>query len=248
MAEHDKGKSSQDVAPYNQAIHTAAKGVLDGAAAFLGRICLPVAEELGLLLRDQVSAWRQANAVRILINAESKLKQIPDHEGLTVHPRLALKALESGSWADDDLLQDKWASLLASSCSADGSDDSNLMFMNILDQLTSDAVRILDFAFNAGATPYTPVFKTVAELANICGGKKDSIIISTIEHLKSFGLVDGNTYCVTVRGMEGLRVNLMTTSLSQHLLLKCALPGQSISAADLGTPSEEPYEKGEFGP
>ena len=46
------------IKPVGEAITTAVKGTVDGAAAFLSRICLPAAEEFGLLLRDRVSHLR----------------------------------------------------------------------------------------------------------------------------------------------------------------------------------------------
>lgn len=39
-----------------------------------------------------------------------------------------------------------WAGLLASSCTIDGQDDSNLMFIDLLSRLTISQVRILDYA------------------------------------------------------------------------------------------------------
>jgi len=39
-----------------EAINTVTTSVVGGAEAFLGRICLPAAEEFGLLLRDRVHA------------------------------------------------------------------------------------------------------------------------------------------------------------------------------------------------
>ena len=45
------------------------QGLLDGAAAFLSRVCLPAAEEFGRALRDRISAWRAKNAAQVLNKA-----------------------------------------------------------------------------------------------------------------------------------------------------------------------------------
>src|SRR5436190_421992 len=58
------------VKPIGEAINTVVKGTVEGAAAFLGRICLPAAEEFGLFLRDKVSNWRTKNLVKMTENAK----------------------------------------------------------------------------------------------------------------------------------------------------------------------------------
>ncbi len=56
------------LAPYGEAVNTATKVVVDGAAAFLSRVCLPASEEFGLLLQDQVRHWRAQNIARIAMS------------------------------------------------------------------------------------------------------------------------------------------------------------------------------------
>jgi hypothetical protein len=56
---------------------------------------------------------------------------------LSAHPRIIYESIEKGSWADSPLMQNLWAGLLASSCTEDGKDESNLIFINLLAQLTS---------------------------------------------------------------------------------------------------------------
>ena len=61
-------KKTTDVlglAPYGEAVKVIAQGVVDGAGAFLSRICLPAAEEFGLAWRDRIAGWRQRNAILI---------------------------------------------------------------------------------------------------------------------------------------------------------------------------------------
>src|SRR4051812_3691954 len=52
--------------------------------------------------------------------------------------------VDLGSWADDDEVHQMWAGLLASSSSQDGKDESNLIFMNLLDRMTTAEVKILN--------------------------------------------------------------------------------------------------------
>ena len=137
MTTEDQGKGDLfGLAAYGEAINTLAKGAVDGAGAFLSKICLPAAEEFGLLLRDKVSAWRAKNAIDITQEAE---KILADQNALEVHahPRLVMKILSEGSWTNDEKVKSFWAGLLASSCTEDGNDESNVIFLNILSQITS---------------------------------------------------------------------------------------------------------------
>ena len=129
----------------NGALTTIAKGAVDGSGAFLGRICLPAAEEFGLLLKDKVSAWRANNAINIVKKAEEKLNQVDRNKNLHAHPRLVTMAFETGSYSDSEQVQEMWAGLLASSCDKDGKDESNLLFMTILSQINTTEAIILNY-------------------------------------------------------------------------------------------------------
>lgn len=131
---------------FGEATKVVAQGVMDGAGAFLGRICLPAAEEFGLLLRDKVGAWRASNAARIALSAERMLNQSGTNGGEHAHPRIVGKVLEQGSWEDDETVQNMWAGLLASACSEDGKDQRNLVFVNLLEQMTSAQAKLLGSA------------------------------------------------------------------------------------------------------
>jgi hypothetical protein len=134
------------VKPIANAISDTTKAVLGGASAFLSRICLPAAEEFGLLLQDRVRSWRAANALKVIAVAQKKLAGSGD--SLHAHPRLVSAVLDSGSWSDDVTLQEMWGGLLASSCTPDGRDDSNVIFINLLSHLTGLQIRVLNYSCN----------------------------------------------------------------------------------------------------
>ena len=171
---------------------------VDGASAFLSRICLPAAEEFGLLLKDKVSGWRANNAVKIAHKAK---KILEEHNRIEVssHPKIVYSTLENGSWAEDDLLQDLWAGLLASSCTETGKDDSNHILVNLLAQIVSSQVNVLCFACtnaevfkNAHGLIYAEELivneKQVIEIAGI-----DDVhqLDRELDHLRALGLIDG---------------------------------------------------------
>jgi hypothetical protein len=131
--------------PVADSIKIVTQAMVDGAAAFLSRICLPAAEEFGLMLSDRVHHWRETNKVKMLQKAEEKLLQYSPEEGKHAHPRLVAEILNKGSWEANEDVQDMWAGLLASACTNDGRDESNLIFINILAQLTSLQANILNY-------------------------------------------------------------------------------------------------------
>jgi hypothetical protein len=129
---------------FGESIKIATEKTFDGVGALLSRICLPVAEEFGLLIKDRVQFWRARNLASITAELE---KIRPDiYQGqLKAHPRVVMEILEKGSWAETDELQHMWAGILASACTPDGKDDSNLLFINCLNQLTGVQVKLLNY-------------------------------------------------------------------------------------------------------
>ncbi|GAB5562899.1 MAG: hypothetical protein SynsKO_45460 [Synoicihabitans sp.] len=149
--EKDKGLDLLGLKPVSKSIEKVTDGVVDGAKAFLSRVCLPAAEEFGLLLKDQITHWRASNAARLAQLAEKKVNQYSAGKDVSISPRIAHGIFDEGSWADDESIHNMWAGLLASSCTEDGNDDSGIIFIATLKQLTSAQVRILRFAVESSA-------------------------------------------------------------------------------------------------
>lgn len=146
MPEADKSLDVLGVKPVADALKTVTDGSVQGVSALLSRICLPAAEEFGLLWRDKVSHWRACNAAKMAAHAASILDKQSSAGQLSAHPRVVFKTIEDSSWTDDDVVLSLWGGLLASSCTESGSDESNLMFINLLSLLTSSQVRIITYA------------------------------------------------------------------------------------------------------
>ena len=142
-------KNSLDILgikPVAEALKTVTKGAVDGASAFLSRICLPAAEEFGLLLKDRVHHWRAANLISITQIAERKMAASGATVGVHAHPRLVSSIIEQGTWIDDGEVQEMWSGLLVSSCTESGNDESNLLFVNLLSRLTTLQAKLLNYA------------------------------------------------------------------------------------------------------
>lgn len=142
----DRSLDLLGIKPLADAALVVVKGSVEGAGAFLGRICLPAAEEFGLLLRDKVSAWRSLNATIIANKAEQLLSTCGEESRLHAHPRIVGKVLEQGSWENDERVQQMWAGLLASACTKGGDSQDNLIFINLLEQITSAQALLISYA------------------------------------------------------------------------------------------------------
>ena len=213
--------------PFGKAIETATKSLIEGAAAFLGRICLPGAEELGLLFRDRVTYWRGIQASKIAEKAERKLKSQPENEHVHAHPRLVGMAIEHGSWVDADEVQEMWAGLLASSCTKDGKDESNLMFMNLLAQLTTSQARMLSYGceksekrLDSSGLIIDPVgvYVTMAELVSIAGIDDVNRLDRELDHLRTLGLLSIGLFRDPGGPTAG---DLAPTSLGLQMYVRC---------------------------
>lgn len=226
MGENDKSLDIFGVKPAAEAVSHLSKATVDGAGAFLSRICLPAAEELGLLFRDRVSEWRAKNAAVILTEAEQLLGRIPSAKGAHAHPRLVSAIVEKGSWADDGQLRQMWAGLLATACTEDGDDHSNLMFVNFLDQLSPTQARLLKLAVTktkkgkVGLGWVAPFPDAVVSLEDLMAatGLKDPVRIDLeLDHLKTVGLLSDDA------GFEvrSTNANVTVHAIAFHFYARC---------------------------
>lgn len=179
----------------SDSLRIATQGLVDGAGAFLGKVCLPAAEELGLALRDRVSSWRAKNACQIFATANDLYIANRMPPGI-VSPRLIYQAIEQGSWIDDELIQSMWAGLLCSAVTQDGSDE-NLLFLNLLSQLSGLQVRVLGASVIqakkykglhdlVAAQRLTLTLEQIQELANSTDIQR---IDRELDHLREIGLI-----------------------------------------------------------
>ena len=144
----EQNKNNVDLfglAPYGEAIKISVEKSFKAAQAVLGRICLPAAEELGLMFQDKVRYWRLNNIIKIIQKSEGKMDFEGEKLTLSAHPRVVKEIMDNGSWCDDETLQEMWAGLIASSCEKNEGDDINLLFVNTLKNLTSNQAKLLNF-------------------------------------------------------------------------------------------------------
>ena len=216
----------------SDSVRVATQGTIEGAAAFLSRLCLPAAEEFGLALRDRISCWRAKNAARMLNRAnELQLSRSPNPTE-RLSPRLAHLAIEEASWIEDDEVQVMWSGLLASSTSRDGRSDENLLFMNILKQLSSLQVSILRFAVEesgqkvvsphglVSCAPSAPI--PVTELPVLFGVEDLQRIDRELDHLRELGLISAPGFFGMGGGinLQDNMAHVTPTPLALHLYVR----------------------------
>lgn len=146
---------------------------IDGVGAFFSAICMPAAEEFGLLLRDHVAAYRSRNLEII----SKKAKGIIEHQNIKptgdASPKVVKEIIEESSWEDDDQVQRMWAGLIAISASNTKNSDDSLVYIETLKKLTSFQARIINQIYgdprccsikNAGARPVGKYFNPENQL------------------------------------------------------------------------------------
>jgi len=221
--------------PAARALEKATDAGIAGAGAFFGRICLPAAEEFGLLLKDKVSRWRAKNAAQIGLHAEKLIGT--DGKNLHAHPRLVWEVIDSGSWSDDDVVLKMWGGLLAASCTDGKADDSNIIFTSLLTRLTSAQVRILAFAcengtkyVTASGLPQAERFTmTLEQLSSVTGVHDIHRLDRELDYLRSMELIGGGLGSGGF-STEGTTADVSITALAMHLYVR----GQGY----LGSPVE----------
>ena len=169
---------------------------------FLKALCMPAAEQFGVILGEGLKIWRIKNITPILQDAMAKLEKRGSLNNVKMHPRIAIKIIEEGSLIEDPDLQKMWAGIFASSCTEDGTDETNLIFVNILSQLSSSQAKIIALPFIEGnynkryqyeGSEYTEIEKEKSALLAYTGLPTWGILERELEHLDGLGLAGFRT-------------------------------------------------------
>lgn len=188
--------------PITNAIGLASSNAVQGTSKFLGYICLPAAEELGLYLKDKVQGWRQENAIKTLEKARELLNHKKLSLPINVHPKIACNIVEHSSWSNDELLQNLWAGLLVSSCTSTENSDSNAIYIDILSKLTYSQAKLIEYICPLAQPKKTPGGWVIAEeleidpddLIKISGIPDRHQLDAELDFLSSIDLIQGGFY------------------------------------------------------
>lgn len=224
----DKSADVFGIKPIGEALNTTVKKSFEGVEGFLKLVCAPALEEIGLLLKDEVRHWRLNNIMRILEKAKGKLAFSEDKLEIKAHPRVALSIIENGSLIDDEELQELWAGLFASSCTKDGQDDENLIFVDLLKQLTIIEAKILDYSCSKsrkilhenGLITGDELSISTEELFAVTNNSDIYRLDRELDHMRSLELLPhGGGF--SIDGKKTLTAYIPPSALALNLYLKC---------------------------
>jgi len=212
------------IKPIGDAANTVIKKSFDGIEGFLKIVCAPALEEYGLMLKDKVRHWRLNNIYSILDKAKGKLEFENEHLQIKAHPRVALSIIENGSLNDDDEIQEMWAGLFASSCTKTGQEDENLIFIDLLKQITVCEARILKYAcenarkiiYENGLIACDEFNVSCESLIEISGIIEIHRLDRELDHLRSLEIISGGFSIYD----KSLMADIKPTALALNLYVK----------------------------
>ena len=169
---------------------------LSSALGFLRQLSPGADEQVRNTLHDRLSNKRVAGAVEITLMAEDALLRGGQVELACAHPDIVMHILDGGSWIDEEWIRRLWAGLLVSSCTADGKDTSNQLFIDLLAKLTPLHLRILSFTCGkaleaiAAGRPAKEfhIDCSAEELMEVADSHSFARIQQTVGHLATYGL------------------------------------------------------------
>ncbi|MRG98638.1 Abi-alpha family protein [Polyangium spumosum] len=229
----DRRSSTGDLlglAPYGEAVKLGVDRATSGIGQLLTWICKPAAEEIGLLFRDKIRAWRAVNAEKIAKETlRLLLERGDDPAKLAAPPQLVHAILDSGSWTEDELLQRLWAGLLASACNVEGNDNRSQKFVDHLKRLSPAQAKILKFACEMGPKKltsagllYTEDFVVSIEcLKTLTALRELEDIDAELDHLRHLGLLMENGGGIPLHS-DATNANIAPSALGLYLFARCS--------------------------
>lgn len=161
---------------------------------FVCRLCPTGSQEVIQNLGKGLDASRTETAIQIALGAEKLLARDSSGNTNRCHPHIVASILKDGSWTNDGILRQLWSGLLASSCTPDGTDESNFTFVELLVQVTINQSRIFvtacrDAKSANGETTSKEVVITPEEIMGITGVTDFYRNATDVSYLFQFGLV-----------------------------------------------------------
>ncbi len=213
--------------------------------AFLSRISPASNEDVRQLIREGLSNYRVESVVEIVTKAEAMLAMRPDRDRIFAHPRLVLRILEAGSWADQLATRQLWAGLLASSCTVDGKDESNLAFVDLLSQLAAMHILIFTAACSRATKGQSSLGRvgskgaacTTQEIMQLTGWRDLIRIERDIEHLFDLGLLQKRVKSSFFVSSDEAKIS--PSSLGLQMYARCSgYRGEPQNFYDADSPAE----------
>ena len=97
---------------------------------------MPAAEEFGLLLKDNIAAYRAKNLEAIAEKTKEKMEHQKLEPSGDASPQLLRQVIDEASWSADSTIQSMWAGLLAIAAATRAAADDSLVYTDTLKRLT----------------------------------------------------------------------------------------------------------------
>jgi hypothetical protein len=193
---------------------------------FLCRLCHAEAHDAILLLGGELDHPRTEKAMEIALGAEMLLALEPNAERMRAHPPLVTSILKHGSWADD-FTKHLWAGLLATSCTLDGMDESNIPFAELLVNVTHAQSRIFVAAcikaleLNGGteSPPATRIILTPKQMIRLTAMYDLTRIATDVAYLFTSEIIEKNFDFTSYLPTESF--DITPTRLGLELYRRC---------------------------
>ncbi len=167
------------------------KQILDKATELAKTLFGPAANEVGEMFADKVRHRRMKNQV-VIFNKTVDLLEKNNLKARGLDMKTLVPLLEQSSLEEDELLQDKWANLIANIASTPAS-GLEPKLIKTLSSLSALEAQVFDFAFNQFTSERQKlyddsqkrkynVYKTLEEV------RLDSVVLDFDEVKKEFGL------------------------------------------------------------
>lgn len=143
------GKAIEGVA--DETINQSVKGFRKTLGAIFG----PASEQFGEAWADRVKQYRYLQHLKFVAKVQTKHQELGIDENYRIKPRLMVDLIENSSLEDDSDMQGWWAGLSISSLEDVPSDD-NLIFINMMKQITSTQRKIIEYMCTNAEIKHTP--------------------------------------------------------------------------------------------
>lgn len=208
---------------------------------FLCRLCPSGAEEATGLLGKRLDGPRTSNALDIALEAEERIKASSGPGGTRCHPQMLIEILREASWASDEVMRQLWAGLLVTSCTPEGTDESNRNFVELMVQLTPAQGRILaagctramELADGAEDASSKQIVITPEQMIQISGMHDLYRSGTDVSYLYNFGLLDRVFDFTTYLPKDSF--NITPSKLGLELFRRCQgnlLPWNEVELRD----------------
>jgi hypothetical protein len=191
---------SDDVAPYSEAIAEGSRAV-GKALDIVKGIGRPVASAYGLVIGDQIEAWRERNLDAVTRRTQQILKERDLAETAPVAERIAIPLLEAAQQDPRPEMQEIWATLLANAMDPARRDDVRQEFIRILQALHPTDALVLKCA----AEDYPDQWVTHREFTST--GLREASIAVSVRNLGMHACIDqdGESFKTFPLGIELVR-------------------------------------------